>query len=96
MKNFMRTTYGDSEWSYIGEPSHPLQSALQGNGTASPMFVAISCVILSFLESQTIGVSIISVIALTLFTITAIIYEDQLDILIASTEPEDNHTSIQD
>ena len=96
MKHYMRTAYGDSEWSYCGTSSHPLQGAVQGNGAASPMFIAISCVIISFLESQVVGVKIISAITLSLFAISAIMYVDDSDILISALQPEENANSIRD
>ena len=72
MKHYVRTAYGDSDLIYSGTLSRPPQGTIQGNGAASPIFMAIGCVILSFLESQTIGVSIVSSITLTLFSISAI------------------------
>ena len=95
MKHYMRTAYGDSEWSYCGTPSKPLQGAVQGNGAASPMFVAISCVIIAFLESQVVGVHILSAITLSLFTISAIMYVDDSDILISALEPMEDAISIR-
>ena len=95
MRHFMRTAYGDSDWSYCGSPSRPLQGAVQGNGAASPIFIAISCVILSFLESQTIGVYIVSAITMTIFTLSAIMYVDDSDILISSIQENENYTSIR-
>ena len=38
MKHFIRTAYGDSDWSYCGSPSKPLQGAVQGNGAASQFY----------------------------------------------------------
>jgi len=96
MKHYVRTAYGDSDWYYCGTPSKPLQGAVQGNGAASPMFVAISCVILAYLESNTVGVSVLSAITLTLFTISAIMYVDDSDILIAAIEENESKESIRD
>jgi len=95
MKHFMRTAYGDSNWNYsCGSPSRPLQGALQDNGAASPIFIAISCVILSVLESQTIGISVASAITMTIFTLSAIIYVDNADILIAAVDKDEDQISI--
>ena len=96
MKHYVRTAYGDSDWYYCGTPSKPLQGAVQGNGAASPMFVAISCVILAYLESNTVGVSVLSAITLTLFAISAIMYVDDSDILIAAIEDNESKESIRD
>ena len=95
MKHFMRTAYGDSDWSYCGTTSKPLQGAVQGNGAASPIFIAISCVILSYLEHQTVGVHLISAIILTLYTVSAIMYVDDSDILISSVRDNENYISIR-
>ena len=95
MRHFMRTAYGDSDWSYCGSSSRPLQGAVQGNGAASPIFIVISCVILSFLESQTIGMYIVSAITMTIFTLSAIMYVDDSDILISSIQENENYTSIR-
>ena len=95
MKHYIRTAYGDSDWSYIGTDEKPLQGSIQGNGAASPMFVAISCVILAFLESTTKGISVLSAISLTLFTLSAIMYVDDTDILIAADEPHHDVPEVQ-
>ena len=95
MKHYMHTAYGDSDWSYSGSPSRPLQGAVQGNGAASPIFIAISCVILAFLESQTTGILIISAITMSIFTLSAIMYVDDADILIAATHKNESHISIR-
>ena len=95
MKHYIRTAYGDSEWSYGGNMTRPLQGAIQGNGAASPMFVAISCVILSYLESQTQGIHVLSAITLTLFSLSIIMYVDDADILIAADKLNDSRETVQ-
>jgi len=95
MKHYIRTAYGDSDWSYIGTDEKPLQGSIQGNGAASPMFVAISCVILAYLESTTKGICVFSAISLTLFTLSAIMYVDDTDILIAADEPHHDVPEVQ-
>jgi len=94
MKHFIRTAYGDSKWSYIGAKNKPLQGAVQGNGAASPIFVAISCTILAYLERQVVGISAYSAITLTLFTLVAILYVDDSDILIAAVEKDETAYSV--
>jgi len=94
MKHFIRTAYGDSKWSYIGAKNKPLQGAVQGNGAASPIFVAISCTILAYLERQVAGISAYSAITLTLFTLVAILYVDDSDILIAALDKNETAYSI--
>ena len=56
MRHFNTTAYGDSESSYGEENSEkPLQGAIQSNDTASPIFVAISCVLLQFLNHMSLA-----------------------------------------
>ena len=94
MKHFIRTAYGDSTWSYTGTPSRPLQGAVQGNGAASPIFIAISCVILSYLQSQAIGIQFMSAITMSIFSLIAILYVDDSDILVAAICNDESDTSI--
>jgi len=94
MKHHVRTAYGDSDWSYSGTPTRPLQGAVQGNGAASPIFVAISCTILAYLESQVVGINVYSALTLTLFTLVAILYVDDSDILIAATRKDESAESV--
>jgi len=44
----------------LWESIKALQGVVQGNGAASPMFVAISSIMLVYLESNTVGVSVLS------------------------------------
>ena len=93
MKHYIRTAYGDSEW-YYRKKRKPLQGAIQGNAAASPIFIAISSVITSFLEKNIIGVYIQSAITFTIFTLTAIMYVDDSDILLAAkNNNETPHTT---
>ena len=94
MKHFIRTAYGNSKWSYIGTKNKPLQGAVQGNGAASPIFVAISCTILAYLERQVVGINAYSAVTLTLFTLVAILYVDDSDILIAAVEKDETAHSV--
>ena len=80
MKHVIKTAYRDNIWLYTGESNRQLQGAVQGNGDASPIFIAISCVILSYLQSQVIGVYFISAISLSVFNIIVILYVDDFDI----------------
>ena len=91
MKHFIRTAYSDSEWYYGAEKEDkPLQGAVQGNGASSPIFIAISCVIIAYLEQNTTGVHILSAITLTVFTMTAIMYVDDSDIPLSTISPYDD------
>ena len=96
MKHYILTAYGDSDWYYGGDKETlPLQGAVQGNGAASPIFIAISCVIISYLEHHTTDVQIISAITLTMFTMTAIMYVDDSDILLSAIDPDDNAITLR-
>ena len=97
MQHYIRTAYGDSDWSYGGKHEKKiLQGAVQGNGAASPIFIAISCVIIAFLESKTIGVQIVSAITLTVFTMSAIMYVDDSDILLSAISHDDTAEMLRD
>ena len=86
MKHYIRTSYGDSDFYYGGsDEDYVLQGAIQGNGAASPLFVAISCVLLDFLEHYVTGFNILTAITLTTLAIAAIMYVDDTDILISAT-----------
>ena len=50
MKHFIGTVFGDSTWSCTSESNCPLQGAVQGNCATSPIFIALSFVILSYLQ----------------------------------------------
>ena len=93
MKHFIRTAYGDSTWSYTGKSNRPLQGAVQYNGAASPIFIANSCMILSYLQSQVTGVYFTSAISLPVFSIVAILYMDDSDILITATQNDESISS---
>ena len=89
MKHFIRTAYGDSDVYYTGESNRPFQGGIQGNGAASPIFIAISCVILQYIESQILGFSITSAISLTFLSLVAIMYVDDTDIMLAGASHAD-------
>ena len=89
-KTFIRTAYGDSIWLYTDESNRPLQGVVQGNGAATP----ISCVILTYLQSKAIGVYFISAISLSVFSIIAILYVDDPDILITAIQKDESISSI--
>ena len=94
MKHFIRTAYGDSTWSYTGTKAQPLQGAVQGNGAASPIFIAISCVILSYLQSQATGIQFTSALTLSVFSLVAILYVDDSDILVTADQEDESSISI--
>ena len=92
MKHFIRTAYGDSEEWYSGTSSRPLQGGVQGNGAAAPIFIAISCVLLNYLEGLVTGMKIQTAISLAIMTITAVMYVDDADIIIAARNHNESKT----
>ena len=85
MKHFLRTAYGDSAISYGGDLRKPLQGAIQGNGAAAQIFVAISCLMIAFLESECIGFHIRTSLSLTLISFIVVMYVDDADIMISAS-----------
>ena len=83
MRHYIRTAYGDSD-SSCGSDGKILQGSIQGNAAASPMFVAITCVLLNFLESFVQGFHIQTVITLTILSIAVVMYVDDTDLLVSS------------
>ena len=94
MKHYIRTAYGDSDDWYSGTDDEPLQGGVQGNGAAAPIFIAISCVLLSYLESVIKGLHIKTAISLTVLTITAVMYVDDADILLAQLHQAETTESL--
>ena len=92
MRHYIRTAHGDSEDYYEGSPKKPLQGGGQGNGSAGPMWVAISIVLLSIIATVPFNATIISVISLATVTISAIMYVDDTDILVAGDANDDTST----
>jgi hypothetical protein len=81
MHFFLRTGYGDSERSYGGTPDDPLGSLGQGNGAALPAFTAVSTLLTLAYVNMGYGVEWESAVSGALFTIAAILYVDDTDLL---------------
>ena len=94
MKHYIRTAYCDSDWSYTGTKNKPLQGGIQGNGAASPIFVAISYVILQYLECEITGIYIPSAITLALLSLVAIMHVDDTDIMLTGISYDETPTEI--
>ena len=84
MKHFVRTAYGDSDSFYGNNLIRPLQGAIQGNGAAAQIFVALSCIMIQFLESQCEGFSIRMSISLATLTFIVVMYVDDADLFISA------------
>ena len=94
MTHFIKIAYRDSIWSYAGESNRLLQGSVQENGATSPIFIAISYVILLYEQSQVVGVYFISAISFLVFSIIAILYVDDSDILITAIQKDESVFSI--
>jgi hypothetical protein len=81
MRFFLRTGYGDSEHSYGGTPDDPLGGLGQGNGAAPPAFTAVSTLLILAYVNMGYGVEWESAVSGALFTIAAILYVDDTDLL---------------
>ena len=86
MNHTVRTGYGDANVSYGNCTERPLQGGGQGNGASLPLFVAISCILISVLESAVKGVYFRTAMSLTLIHFIAIMYVDDTDILLAALD----------
>ena len=84
MTHTVRTGYGDADVSYGNCAENPLQGGGQGNGAALPLFVAISYILVSVLESAVKGVYFYTAMTLQLVQFIAIMYVDDTDLLFAA------------
>ena len=84
MKHQVRTGYGDTDVHYSDDRDNLLQGGGQGNGASLPLFVAISCIQLSVLESAVKGVYLYTAMSLQLLQFIAIMYVDDTDTLLAA------------
>ena len=89
MTHRIRTGYGDSDRHYGNDANELLQGDGQGNGASLPLWLAISCILLSVLESAVTGVHVHTSISLKLLPYIAIIYVDDTDILLTDMTGHD-------
>jgi hypothetical protein len=83
MKFFLRTGFGDSAtFQFGGTPDDPCGGLGQGNGAAPPAFTAVSTLLILAYVSMGHGVQVESAISGVLFTIAAILYVDDTDLLL--------------
>ena len=94
MTHKIRTGYGDSDVQYGNDQESPLQGGGQGNGASLSLWLAISCILLSVLESAVTGVHVYSSISLQLLSFIAIIYVDDTDILLTDISGKDTLNKI--
>ena len=84
MRHYVRTAHGNSTTYYEGTRRKPLQGGGQGNGASGPMWIAISCVMLSTMANIPINATIIAAITLGSVAMNAIMYVDDTDIIITA------------
>lgn len=89
MTHVVRTGYGDSTASYGNYHDSPLQGGGQGNAVAGPLFIAISIILISMLESAVKGVWIQTAMSLQLLHFIALMYVDDTDILLTALHEYD-------
>lgn len=89
MQHTVRTGYVDADVWYGNYCDRPLQGGGQGNGAALPLLVAISCILLSVLESAVQGMCVYTAMSLQLLQFIAIMYVDGTDLLLAALSETD-------
>lgn len=83
MTHRVRTGYGDSTFTYGNNKTNPLQGGGQGNGASLPLWLAISCILISMMEDRVMGVRLQTAITLQVLMYIAIMYVDDTDILLS-------------
>jgi hypothetical protein len=81
MKFFLRTGFGNSKRSFGGTNSSPYGGLGQGNGAAPPAFTAVSTLLLMSFIGMGHGNTFKSAISGLCFSIAAIMYVDDTDLL---------------
>ena len=95
MRHHIRTAYGDSKNYYGGVETEPLQGGGQGNPAAPPMWISITIILLSIMNSLLPGIEICSPITLAIATLTVIMYVDDSTIFVLGRENETNVEVLQ-
>lgn len=82
MQFYLRTGFGDGTSSYGGTVADPLGGLGQGNGAATlPAFTAVCSLLVMAYVNMGHGVQVNTAVTSLLFTIAAIIYVDDIDLL---------------
>lgn len=89
MRHVVHTGYGDSSKSYGNYTDSPLQGGGQGNAVAGPLFIAISIILISMLESSVKGVWLQTAMTLQLLHYIALMYVDDTDILLTALNDDE-------
>ncbi len=78
---FLRTGFGESSESFGGTPTNPNFGLGQGNGASPPSFLALSSLIVNGYRRQGHGANVTLAFVGHLFTLAAVMYVDDTDIL---------------
>ena len=81
MKFYLRTAYGQSEWSYGGSKEEPMMGLAQGNGAAPPGFLAVSTLMINAYKRLGHGVDLVRPWTGDAFYLAAILFVDDSGLL---------------
>jgi hypothetical protein len=81
MKWYLKTAFGQSVTAFCGTPDDPLMGFGQGNGASPPGFLAVSTLFIEVYRRQGHGAHFTPGLARDVFTIAAVVYVDDLDLL---------------
>ncbi len=81
MQYFLRTGFGESSESFSGTPTNPNSGLGQGSGRSPPGFLALSSLIVNAYRCQGHGTNVASAFVGRLFSLAAVMYVDDTDIL---------------
>jgi hypothetical protein len=93
MQYVLKTGFGESTNTYGGTIAAPNSGLGQGNGAASPGFLALSSLIVNAYRQQGHGARVLSSFSRRLFHLTSVIYVDNTNLLhwppSSATDPEE-------
>ena len=81
MKWYLKTAFGQSETAFCGTLDDPLMGFGQGNGASPPGFLAVSILLIEVYRRQCHGAQFTPGLAQDAFTIAAVIYVDDSNLL---------------
>ncbi len=81
MKRYLKTAFGHSATAFWGTLDDPLMGFGQGNGASPPGFLAVSTLLIEVYQCQGHGAQFIPGLARDAFTIAAVIYVNDSDLL---------------
>ena len=81
MKWYLKTVFGQSATAFCGTLDDPLMGFGQGNGASLPGFLAVSTLLIKVYQRQGHGAQFTPSLAQDAFTIPAVIYVDDSNLL---------------